>query len=50
MMNAAFFDGHAETLDTGAFGDPSLWVPKGTVVESLIRTKSNVYVPGTILP
>lgn len=49
-MNAAFFDGHAETLDPGAAADPSMWVPKGTVVQSLIRYKSNVYVPNTILP
>ena len=29
-FNAAFFDGHAETLDDLKGSDPNLWMPKGT--------------------
>ncbi len=31
-INAAFFDGHAETLDEGRATDPDLWLPSGTVI------------------
>ncbi len=31
-MNVVFFDGHAATLDEVTASDPSLWLPKGTVI------------------
>lgn len=31
-MNAAFFDGHVETLDGHRAQNPNLWVPRGTLV------------------
>lgn len=30
--NVAYFDGHAETLTDMDFCDPSLWMPKGTII------------------
>src|SRR5882762_7811078 len=33
--NAVFFDGHAETMDDMAMTNPSLWLPKGSVLASL---------------
>jgi prepilin-type N-terminal cleavage/methylation domain-containing protein/prepilin-type processing-associated H-X9-DG protein len=31
-MNVVFFDGHAATLDEVTASDPSLWMPKGSVI------------------
>ncbi len=31
-MNVVFFDGHGETLDDVAAANPSLWMPKGSVI------------------
>lgn len=34
-FNAVYFDGHVETLDGAAGMNPTLWVPKGTMLPSL---------------
>jgi prepilin-type N-terminal cleavage/methylation domain-containing protein/prepilin-type processing-associated H-X9-DG protein len=36
-MNALFFDGHVESLDDVAAQNPSLWLPRGTKIQSLSR-------------
>ena len=43
-INVAFFDGHVETMDGHSAMNPSLWVPKGTVVTSTeVGTGNEVY-------
>lgn len=34
-FNAAFFDGHVETLDGLAGSDPKLWAPRGSIVNGV---------------
>jgi prepilin-type processing-associated H-X9-DG protein len=47
-FNAAFFDGHVETLGDLEGSNPVLWVPKGTTIDSSktwVDTRSR-YLPG----
>lgn len=41
-LNAAFFDGHAETLDEDRATDPALWLPTGTQITSTTAIPADV--------
>ncbi|HEX3359060.1 MAG TPA: type II secretion system protein [Tepidisphaeraceae bacterium] len=49
--NAVFFDGHAETMGDLAMANPSLWVPRGTIIanpNSTIATQQPVVWPDAV--
>jgi len=41
LINAVFFDGHAETMASPDFSNPALWLPKGTLITNVTSASGN---------
>jgi prepilin-type N-terminal cleavage/methylation domain-containing protein/prepilin-type processing-associated H-X9-DG protein len=41
MINAVFFDGHAETMASPDFSNPALWLPSGSLITDITDPSGN---------
>jgi prepilin-type N-terminal cleavage/methylation domain-containing protein/prepilin-type processing-associated H-X9-DG protein len=48
LINAVFFDGHAETMASPDFSNPALWLPAGTLITDVTDPSGNSNNTGVV--